>query len=784
MSYCRQRFALRLPILVLGCWLCCPALVAQVPEGPLREQTFRDKPGPEHSATRNEAPAELPPFETTVAYDVLVRTEQFDWPTEHTPEMAEVFAFRRLLQRSDAALVFRRLWSVAQPAGRLYALCGLYWTNRSEALRLAASWRPGEATVISYVGGAWRALSIERTLRNPDPSTLRLSLWDTLPKRAASDPHWFLWFSLDVVGGGIPLSIRGVEPSKSGVEPGGVAEPAWDELLTAFVEERKPTLLYELNAHQGPTPGVLLDALQCESPERRRAAAEALVERGYRGADAARRLGQLLDDPDVSVRMQALRTLERLGPWNRDAVGDVLRLALQLPAELDPDADEYAAPEDARIEDFHAGLVGSLLYLQGSGSARHIALFTHPSPIVRTAVIVGLGPADARLLHLGDVLLARLDDSVAFVRQAALVAVKRWVRRSSTLPNGFLKAARQRIQMLFGRSEDASERRHAAAVLGQLGRSGDGIDRSVLETLLRAVREDPDSWVRWAALSEAASLRGVPTELALEFCAAVTEPRFTLGYSPPEFEAPKPGSLESDSPSSRLVRWWLYEFVPDALAPPDLSRIVVSLGRADAAVVDALTVLVADADGSPRMREWAVRCLGRIGPPASSALSVLRDVSPEETYAHSLAAAEAVARISGDPSGVLEIQRGRYVSGDRRERLSAVAAVAEYGRGAVSAVPWLVKACDDAESEVRTRAAQVLAQVVSPDSLEHYPELLPRVIEGLTPQAGEPEWSFNPRPFLRALVALESTDANAIAAVRRLHRSPPVQWALKVLQAE
>ena len=717
------------------------------------------------------AASQIGAAESTVEYDLLRRTSVFSSTTiGFGAELSrEAFAFRRLLARSDADAVFRSLYREARTTGRLYALCGLYWTDRESALRLAASWRAGEERVAAYGGCIVGDEQVATILRSTDPLTLRLlGPDDTVEAWIARQPHWepLVGYVCDITGGGYPLEFRGPPPNPPVTRP-------WEKLLSEFATDSSRTeLLVALRDHEGPAPPALLEALESKESHLRRAAVVALHPLRFHASRAAEPLGRLLIDPEIEIRMHALNALTELGPWSRPATEHVHRLAQQLPERINPDADPGADPEFARLEDFEVGLLVRLGQFRGDSSVL-VDLLSHPNPGVRDGVLFSLHGRRRVTTGLAEAVLRATRDAVGVVRARAVSVLG---SSFSDGPSGeFLERVRQH---LIASLKDSSRRvrvRAITALGGLASKVSEAGKVAIASSLLQAARTDPSWNIRAAAMVTLASQHAVPHDaMAHELVLELALARSTDEIDETDFE--ELAIREEQSSYEELLGWGYGVTYPFALYPfgDDLESLIVQWGREDPRVVDALLTRARRRQADPAERIRVIRWLGEIGPAARSVLPFLENVSPTESYFFSLAAAEAAVAIGGDPRIALEIHRGRFVSGRDSERRAAVAALKKFGTKAQPAIPWLLEALASYDGELAEVAAAVLAEVVDAGCVVAYPQLLPQVIKHIDE---------HPTSLLPALLASGVKSEAALRAIERLRDSEKPLVRMRARQA-
>lgn len=353
------------------------------------------------------APADAEPFRDTPAWWHLKETGTFDCTyIGYGADVAEqVIALRILLERDDAAQVFAALLEEAEhPAGKLYALCGLWLTDPAACQRALPALAKVHDRVSAMTGGCGVSeLRVSTIVRAPDALRLRGPA-DTIAAWAKREGHEdSRWFECDIAGGGYPASFRR--------RPLGWSRKALQELPPA---QRQPGYWVELLrrdawegaldpderfARFGPAAiGALAPLLRSKQTALRQRAAHALV--GLELEDVrgeARRLagvlGPALSDPDPVVRQVALGKLENLFDWTGPAVEHALAALERVGADADLEQEETAE-----------WVKGLLQVMVGARPPRAEALrraFRHPNPAVVTQAVsyaYGLGRGARRLV--------------------------------------------------------------------------------------------------------------------------------------------------------------------------------------------------------------------------------------------------------------------------------------------------------------------------------------------------------------------------------------------------
>jgi hypothetical protein len=143
------------------------------------------------------------------AYEVIAKSEKFcDTAVGYAGTMPEVVhAFRVVLGEAGADKAFKKLLSDATISGKLYALCGLYYTDPDYFQKAVEPFRHSDAKVKTFMGcivSQWRVSEIvEQSL----PNVVRLKNRKQTIKEWAEEtkPESMIF---DIVGGGWPNRFK------------------------------------------------------------------------------------------------------------------------------------------------------------------------------------------------------------------------------------------------------------------------------------------------------------------------------------------------------------------------------------------------------------------------------------------------------------------------------------------------------------------------------------------------------------------------------------------------
>jgi hypothetical protein len=122
-------------------------------------------------------------------------------------------AFRRVLDQPDADKLFKQILAKAPLAGRLYALCGLYFTDHEHFLRVIQPYRESADSVATFQGciyGRAHVASLVELADRGQPKVVRLreltettAEWLKRTRDSASQDY-----RIDILGGGWPARFR------------------------------------------------------------------------------------------------------------------------------------------------------------------------------------------------------------------------------------------------------------------------------------------------------------------------------------------------------------------------------------------------------------------------------------------------------------------------------------------------------------------------------------------------------------------------------------------------
>lgn len=148
----------------------------------------------------------------------------------------EIEAFQRVIEDPGADAAFNYLIREGNPAGQLYGLCGLYFTNPRRFSAQVEKLREDAEIVFTMEANAARYLDVEEVLVSRLPTVVRIPSPGLPPEewRGAAGMLPFETVTLDVAGGGYPCFLRWARP----VRPSDVSAAADASTAAAEIFER------------------------------------------------------------------------------------------------------------------------------------------------------------------------------------------------------------------------------------------------------------------------------------------------------------------------------------------------------------------------------------------------------------------------------------------------------------------------------------------------------------------------------------------------------------------
>ena len=120
-------------------------------------------------------------------------------------------AFRTVLDQSDADRLFKQILAKGHLAGRLYALCGLYYTDHDRFLKEIEPYRRSPDSVATFQGCLMGRQGVARLVELREPRVIRLrDASETTEewRERNQDPGGSQDYSLDILGGGWPARFK------------------------------------------------------------------------------------------------------------------------------------------------------------------------------------------------------------------------------------------------------------------------------------------------------------------------------------------------------------------------------------------------------------------------------------------------------------------------------------------------------------------------------------------------------------------------------------------------
>src|SRR5262249_10092895 len=125
--------------------------------------------------------------------------------------------FGTVLAQPDADQLFKEILTKGHLAGRLYALCGIYFTDHERFAQEIKPYRTSRDSVATYAGCIMGHERVARLVELADPRVVRLrdpsetiEAWlDRHP-----DPSGSRDYAMDIVGGGWPAHFKEMKGCK------------------------------------------------------------------------------------------------------------------------------------------------------------------------------------------------------------------------------------------------------------------------------------------------------------------------------------------------------------------------------------------------------------------------------------------------------------------------------------------------------------------------------------------------------------------------------------------
>jgi HEAT repeat protein len=447
-------------------------------------------------------------------------------------------------------------------------------------------------------------------------------------------------------------------------------------------------------------------------------------------------LSHALEDPDVSVRMEAAQALEWLGPTavKSGSGGEAVHAAATalIRSLNDPDP-------QVRLAAFKAlGAIGSSLIDSGSGpeTIRDAATaitgcLKDADSTVRRAAVASLGNfATPRLESMANppidrtaimnTLVEMYDDRDAGVRRAVIQALASGP--ASPMGRSFPS------KVLAEGLEDESAENRVAAVNALLF-CNQGLDPWV-SRLLRLAEHDPDPKVRGACLGALNYAFKPPaiTEAAVpDLLAGLKSTHMRVRSEATTILAALKADARAAIPELlRMLNEPLDSNVVSVMSPngtfdPGCAA-VFALGRIAPESPEAKQVITALIEvmrsGATSRGGWAAVALSEFGPAAAEAMpllmKIIKEDNPENKFERVSSAAIALGKIAPDlPTGdqAVAALRAALDTKDSMCRECAINALVNFGPRAAAAIPRIQELKKDRDGSVRNAAAKAVVAI-------------------------------------------------------------------------
>ena len=123
----------------------------------------------------------------------------------------EACSFRTVLDQPDAERLFKQILARGHLAGRLYALCGLYFTDHEQFLEEIQPYRRSADSVDTYQACLMNRVPVARLVEVTDARVVRLKAPSETTeewRRRTLVPGESQDYSFDIVGGGWPARFK------------------------------------------------------------------------------------------------------------------------------------------------------------------------------------------------------------------------------------------------------------------------------------------------------------------------------------------------------------------------------------------------------------------------------------------------------------------------------------------------------------------------------------------------------------------------------------------------
>jgi hypothetical protein len=123
----------------------------------------------------------------------------------------EACSFRTVLDQPDADHLFKQILAKGHLAGRLYALCGLYFTDHERFVREIQPYRRSADSVATYQSCIMNRARVASLVESADPRAIRLKdPSETMEewRRRKMESGGSQDYALDILGGGRPARFQ------------------------------------------------------------------------------------------------------------------------------------------------------------------------------------------------------------------------------------------------------------------------------------------------------------------------------------------------------------------------------------------------------------------------------------------------------------------------------------------------------------------------------------------------------------------------------------------------
>ena len=394
-------------------------------------------------------------------------------------------------------------------------------------------------------------------------------------------------------------------------------------------------------------------------------------------ADEARVKGLIAQLKNNRTRPGAIRQLAKLGKPAVDGLIDALgsvssgvypALAQSALASMGPDMVEHVTAmlkhRNTTVRKVGLRTLGEFGPMAAPGVARIMKILEAPDPTAQMGLrryaaeaLGNIGPAAAPAARLLAEALTEPEDIHGLLRESALVALGKIGAPANA-------AALDVAKLLANENYTSTHRQLAARVLGAMG----GPAEVIVPVLREALRSNPETPIATCAVAALGKVGPGATEAVGDIVAALDTK--AVGYR----------GLQA----------------------------LASIGPGAAEAIPELTKRLGSSDG--RQPRYAAEALGRIGPPAKTALGdliktfrALKDDDPCR-----VAVAVALARIKGYPSRAVPFCVTCLKSDSAELRAAAFHAIGTLGEKARGALPALVLLVEGKDREPGGRASQAM----------------------------------------------------------------------------